>query len=261
MMGRQAETLTPAAILTALREFTEARAALRDQVPGVPQLPIEMAFLRGALAATVESAPVSVQRTAVSTVPTIARPTVPPIAVLEPSKPVRQPESSVSSAAPRVPVEHQSAAKSLPAAKPLPAAQTTSAAPPADADLLNAAQGAWDPFIKLAGQRCGMKVQAALRGVKRLDATGGTLIMQFSHTFSRDLVSQEENRVLVESVWQEVLGRKVGVRCSVAGETAIAATTPTSAAGGAAPDPIAVNDDEVLLRDARKLGAIVKPLI
>ena len=106
-----------------------------------------------------------------------------------------------------------------------------------------------------------MKVQAALRGVKRLDATGGTLIMQFSHTFSRDLVSQEENRVLVESVWQEVLGRKVGVRCSVAGETAIAATTPTSAAGGAAPDPTAVNDDEVLLRDARKLGAIVKPLI
>ena len=64
MMTRQAETLTPAAILTALREFTEARAALRDQVPGVPQLPIEMAFLRGALAATVESAPVSVQRTA-----------------------------------------------------------------------------------------------------------------------------------------------------------------------------------------------------
>ena len=261
MMGRQAETLTPAAILTALREFTEARAALRDQVPGVPQLPIEMAFLRGALAATVESAPVSVQRTAVSTVPTIAPPAVPPIAVPETGKPVRQPESSVSSAAPRVPAEQQSAAQPLPAAKPLPAGQTAPLTPPADADLLSAAQGAWDPFIKLAGQRCGMKVQAALRGVKRLDATGGTLIMQFSHTFSRDLVSQGENRTLVEGVWQEVLGRKVGVRCSVAGETSAAATTQSSSAEGAAPDPIPVNDDEVLLGDARKLGAIVKPLM
>jgi len=241
---------------------------LRDQVPGVPQLPIEMAFLRGALAVPVESAPVSVQRTAAPTPvgptpvgPTIAQPAPPPHSAPETGKPARQPEPSSTSAAPRVPAEQQSAAKPLPATKPPPAAQTAPAAPPADADLLNAAQAAWDPFIKLAGQRCGMKVQAALRGVKRLDAAGGTLVMQFSHTFSRDLVSQGENRTLVESVWQEVLGRKVGVRCSVAGETAIAATTPTSSAGGAAPDPTPVNDDEVLLGDARKLGAIVKPLM
>ncbi len=66
LMTRQAETLTPAAILTALREFTEARAALRDQVPGVPQLPIEMAFLRGALATTAEPAPVTAPRTVAS---------------------------------------------------------------------------------------------------------------------------------------------------------------------------------------------------
>jgi hypothetical protein len=100
-----------------------------------------------------------------------------------------------------------------------------------------------------------------LRGVKRLDAAGGTLTMQFSHTFSRDLVSQSENRLLVEGVWQEVLGRKVGVRCSVAGETAAAATTSPSPAGGATPDPTAVSDDDVLLGDARKLGAIIKPLV
>jgi DNA polymerase-3 subunit gamma/tau len=261
MMGRQAETLTPAVILTALREFTEARAALRDQVPGVPQLPIEMAFLRGALAATVEAAPVMVPRavvpasSAVLTVPTIAQPTAPPRAAPETGKPARQPESSSASAAPHVPAEQQSATR------PLPVVQTAPVTPPADADLLSAAPGAWDPFITLAGQRCGMKVQAALRGVKRLDASGGTLIMQFSHTFSRDLVSQGENRVLVEGVWQEVLGRKVGVRCSVAGETPAAATTQSSPAGGATPDPTPVNDDEVLLGDARKLGAIVKPLM
>ena len=105
-----------------------------------------------------------------------------------------------------------------------------------------------------------MKVQAALRGVKRLDAAGGTLTMQFSHTFSRDLVTQGENRVLVEGVWQEMLGRKVGVRCTVAGETLTAAPASPSPAEGTTPDPPAVNDDDVLLGDARKLGAIVKPL-
>ena len=262
LMARQAETLTPAVILTALREFTEARAALRDQVPGVPQLPIEMAFLRGALAATVESAPVSAQRTAAPapTGPAVAQPAALPNAAPETGKPARQSEPVVSGAAPRVLAEQPATTK------PLPTAQTAPSVPPADADLLSAAQSAWDPFIKLAGQRCGMKVQAALRGVKRLDASGGTLNMQFSHTFSRDLVSQGENRTLVEGVWQEVLGRKVGVRCSVAGETPAAATTPvvTAAAsptGGALPEPIPVNDDEVLLGDARKLGAIVKPLM
>ena len=261
MMVRQAETLTPAAILAALREFTEARAALRDQVPGVPQLPIEMAFLRGALAATGEPALLMTPRTAapaspaVPVGPSVVQPPAPPIAGPETGKPTRQPEPAVAGTAPRGAAEQQTAAKTLPVSQAAPGA------PPADADLLNAAQGAWERFIKLAGQRCGMKVQAALRGVKRLDATGGTLIMQFSHTFSRDLVGQGENRVLVEGVWQEVLGRKVGVRCSVAGEASTTAAAAPSPAGGATSDPPAVSDDDVLLGDARKLGAVVKPLL
>ena len=49
VVARQAEALPPAALLIALREFMDARSALRDQVPGVPQLPIELAFLRAAL--------------------------------------------------------------------------------------------------------------------------------------------------------------------------------------------------------------------
>ena len=255
LMVRQAETLTPAAILGALREFTEARAALRDQVPGVPQLPVEMAFLRSALlAATGEPTLMPVPRIAAPVGPSVVQPPAAANAVPETLKPTRQPEPAVVGTTPRGPLEHQTPAK------PLSVAPAAPGVPPADADLLNAAQGAWERFIKLAGQRCGMKVQAALRGVKRLDATGGTLIMQFSHTFSRDLVSQSDNRVLVEGVWQEVLGRKVGVRCSVAGEGSTSAPAAGAPAeGGAAPDP-AVNDDDVLLGDARKLGAIVKPL-
>ncbi|MDQ1301637.1 MAG: polymerase subunit gamma/tau, partial [Chloroflexota bacterium] len=49
-VSRQAAGWPPAALLQTVKEFTEARAALRDQVPGVPQLPIELAFLRAAAA-------------------------------------------------------------------------------------------------------------------------------------------------------------------------------------------------------------------
>ena len=106
IMARQAETLTPAAILTALREFTEARAALRDQVPGVPQLPIEMAFLRGALASAAEPAPVMVPRAVAPTAilpagPAIAQPAALPHAGPETGKPARQPEPVVSGGAAR----------------------------------------------------------------------------------------------------------------------------------------------------------------
>jgi DNA polymerase-3 subunit gamma/tau len=49
MMTRQARVLSVPFLLNALREFIGIRVLLRDQVPGVPQLPIEMAFLRSVL--------------------------------------------------------------------------------------------------------------------------------------------------------------------------------------------------------------------
>ncbi len=50
-IGKQAERMSMALLLGAVKEWTEARGALRDQVPGVPQLPLELAFLRSAGAA------------------------------------------------------------------------------------------------------------------------------------------------------------------------------------------------------------------
>jgi DNA polymerase-3 subunit gamma/tau len=254
MMARQAEALPPAAILAALREFTDARAALRDQVPGVPQLPIEMAFLRGALA--VSGTPVaSVQPAPTVALPPRVAPSIqpaPPVGTApESARPVRPSEPAPAGTAPRAAAPEQATARPAASSQPTP---------PPDADLLTAAQAGWDRFIKTAGQRCGMKVQAALRGVKQLDATGSILTMQFSHAFSRDLIAQNENRVLVEGVWQEVLGHKVGVRCTLAGEApaaASAASPSTEKVSSAVP---AADDDDVLLNDARKLGAVVKPL-
>lgn len=238
-IARQAETMAPAAILAAVREFAEARTALRDQVPGVPQLPIEMAFLRVALptpapASGAIAQPAPVGRAAPEAGPPVThQPGALPVGVIPPVHSERPPAPGP-------------AALSGAAVAALP-----------DSDLLRVVRDSWDRFIGASGKRCGMKVQAALRSVKQLDVAGGTIVMHFSHTFARELVNQSENRTQVEAVWQEVLGRPVGVRCVLVGEIATPAMPPSEAP---APAAGSVNEDEVLLSDARKLGAIVKPL-
>ncbi len=187
MMARQAETMAPTAILAALREFTEARAALRDQVPGVPQLPIEMAFLRAALPSAGPSLMATPQ-------PALATPVG--LAVPLPhTAPQAAPASSVVSETGR-PATRQEVAPPVEVVQPgigeRPPASKSSSPPVApaltlpDGDLLQAVRDNWDRFISVVGKRCGMKVQAALRSVKQLDVAGGTIIMYFSHTFARE---------------------------------------------------------------------------
>jgi DNA polymerase III subunit gamma/tau len=228
-----AESMAPAAILASVREFIEARGALRDQVPGVPQLPLEIAFLRSALPEAVPS----VQK-AVPAAPA-------PVSVPDPK---RSPKPTPASA----PV----------ASHPKPQLDADRKAPVGGADpvdsaaasLLPAAQAAWDQFLVLAGKQCGMKVQAALRSVRELDAVGETLVLQFGHAFSRDLVVEAENLSQVESLWENLLNRRIPIRCTVAGES-----LPTASAA-AQPAKSKQNDDESLLDSARELGAVVKRL-
>jgi len=261
---RQAELLSPAVLLATLREFADARAALRDQVPGVPQLPVELAFLRAAL-------PPGEQRSAlVAPVPQPTHSTVAPVTVPA-LQPARSPAGPGGVLRPSVPPfsPHPEPAAALTAAdspkpeieggsEPVPeppGAVAPELVPPTDA-LLKAAQEGWEHFLALTGKRCGMKVQAALRSVRQLDVNGRTLVLQFHHAFSRDLVNQAENRSQVEALWEEVLHRKVNVRCALVGE--VAATPP--AAPSKKSGSRAESDDEAFLRNARDLGAVVKRL-
>lgn len=238
MMTRQAQLLSPAVILLALKEFAEARSALRDQVPGVPQLPIEMAFMRAAL----------------SPVEAIGEPAAPAARAGQPATALSAP-ATVAAARPAA-----EAATSRPASGGAPAASVHQAVAPdsvpaSSDDLLRLAQTNWDRFLLSAGKHCGMKVQAALRSVRELDLVGQALVFQFTHAFARDLVNQAENRALVENAWQEILGRRVQVRCVLVGENLAASE---SKAPAAAPPP--VDEDQVLLEDARRRGAIVKQM-
>jgi DNA polymerase III subunit gamma/tau len=249
-MTRQAGQLTPAALLASVREFTDARLALRDQVPGVPQLPIEVAFLRAALACagtTAEPAPAQAATRAAAPAPAqAAAPATTPTARSEPSRPAETPRS-----------EPARAARPASPAEPRPAAaQSRSSRAPGDDEAGGVSQANWEKFLATAGKRGGVKLQAALRAVREMEFTGQTLVMLFSQAFSRDIADQMENRQLIEAAWEEVLGRRIVIRCSMLGEAA----APTSAAAetnSAAPH---VDPDEQLLSDARRRGAIVTNL-
>ncbi len=248
---RQADAFSTPALLSAVREFTEARAALRDQVPGVPQLPIELAFLRAATAGAqpsasgpapaagvVASAPAAVTRSA-------ALP--PPPATAVPEAPSSRSASAPLTSAPPPPG---------PAARPAePSARPVVGALP-DGELRQAVQANWERFLVAAGKRCGMKVQAALRSVKEIDTVGDAILLHFSHTFSRDLVNQADNRSQVETLWEELLKARVQVRCSLVGESAAIQPSPPASQPAIRP----ASDDDAFLNDARGLGAIVRKL-
>jgi len=244
MMARQARVLTVTFLLNALREFIGTRVLLRDQVPGVPQLPVEMAFLRSVLPAAAPVPPsatgaavpaghgLSGQRPAIESAPATA--------------------SRVAQGAPGFPAPSRA-----PEAKPTEDILGEVPVVAAGADMGDLARANWEHFVAMAGKRCGMKVQAALRSVREVGGTGQAIVLQFAHAFSRDLVNEMANRAQVEALWEEILGRRVEVRLAVVGEApATHSASPVAAASTARPQ----DDEESLLSDAEKLGAVIKPI-
>lgn len=248
-MTRQAGQLAPAALLAAVREFTEARGALRDQVPGVPQLPIEVAFLRAALAgagAPAESAPTQAA-------PRTAAPA--PLAAAPMTTPAVRPEAAQPPEAPRT--EPARAARPASPTEPRPAAaQARPSRAPGDEEAGGVSHANWEKFLVTAGKHGGVKLQAALRAVREMEFAGQTLVMLFSQAFSRDIADQMENRQHIEAAWEEVLGRRVVIRCSMLGEAA----APSGAPAAGSPTGTPVDPDEQLLSDARRRGAVVTNL-
>jgi hypothetical protein len=159
---------------------------------------------------------------------------------------------------------------SVPAAAAGPQRPVASA--PGESELRELVQAGWDKFLVLAGKRCGVKVQAALRGVREIEVQGQAIVFLFqpSQGFSRDVVNQQENRVQVENVLAEQLGRHVQIRCALLGDAPAAAgdsgasakpgrkSAPAASAAGDAASP--GEADEALLDDARKRGAVITPL-
>jgi DNA polymerase-3 subunit gamma/tau len=234
-MMRQARVLDPPALLSAIGAFLEARAALRDQVPGVPQLPVELAYLRALPSRSsgeshmVADTPAKVPASGV-------------VSSLRPAKGAVLPQKAETPAESATPPAVAASPVTKPSATGMPS------------DLLERARASWDEFLAQAGKLCGLKLQAALRNVRTLDQNGQLLVLQFSHAFSRDMVNQPEYRPQLEDLWGTILGQPVYLRCALKGETL---ELPTSEQQG---KTAAGDDADPLLRDALSLGAVVRPI-
>jgi len=141
-----------------------------------------------------------------------------------------------------------------------PSNQKASAEPtptaPSDAELLAAVRDNWERILELTKQRASPLIKAALQTVRQLEASGGTLVLQFEHETARGQVDRTENRQKVESLMEEVINRPVHVRCTlVEGKN-----PPTNRPAARPGTDKSGTDDDAFLREARNLGAVIKRL-
>jgi DNA polymerase III subunit gamma/tau len=249
-IGKQAQKVGAAALLAMLKEWTEARGALRDQVPGVPQLPLEMALLRSSIASNPEPPVASAVRATPPERP-VARAEATPAAVrLAPPVTSEVPAQRPQPEPPALQTE-PSRQEDAPRNEPAPAP------PAADAgDELHVRVTAnWDRFMAVAKTQCGFKITAALKNVKEVETEGRVLVLRFpaAHNFSREMVEEPTHKAQVEAAWRQVLGEEVGVRCSLLG------SAPAAQAGGEKQVASRAGGD-ALLEDAKRRGAVVRQL-
>ncbi len=269
-MAKQAQQINTPALLQAVKEWSDARAALRDQVPGAPQLPLELAFLRSA-AASVETpgatgaAPALAAPTPAAPMPAVPAPVAPaPVAPAPDESAAIGGSATVPRPSPVMDAGRQAAAKAAPARAAAPGqagaaeppASEAAQVPPAGGELQAQVAASWPQFLALSRQHCGIKIQAALRNVKELEVSGRTVTLHFApaHGFSRDVINEPANKAKVEDAWRQVLGTEVGIRCTLFG----AAQAPEK--GAEKRGDSKATDEDLLLEEARRRGAIITPL-
>ena len=261
-MAKQAQRMSAATLLAAVKEWTEARGSLRDQVPGVPQLPLELAFLRSAGAAV--AAP------GVTTPPAQeAAPTAPAgrkLAETAPASESKQQERAARSTAAASPAAGAAARQEPAAPTSAPEPGTRSDAPDAAATAPEAAGAAgdlqtrvdanWDRFMAAARTACGVKIHAALKSVKEVAVVGRTLEFHFapSYGFAREMIEEPRVKAQVENTWRQVLGEAVNIRCTLQSSSAPAGK------GGEKRDDPGNSGGDALLEDAKRRGAVVRQL-
>jgi DNA polymerase III subunit gamma/tau len=265
-LAKQAQNLGTAPLLAMLKDWTEARGALRDQVPGVPQLPLEIALLRSCVAASIPASAgpaVMARTTPAERSPAQPAETRPPDA--RPGQTERRTSpSAVTQGTGQRPQNNRPAQQAEPEWRSEPVVQpepeTAAPIPPSsESDALRERVNAnWDRFmVAVKGQPGGVRIAAALKNVKEVEAEGNVLVLRFAsaHDFSREMIDVPAHKAAVEAAWRQILGEEVGIRCSLMRANVAA----TGDAGGGKPERPRAGGD-ALLEDAKRRGAVVRQL-
>lgn len=202
LMQRQAQQLNLATTLYAIKRFSTAVVELKGSYQ--PQLPLELALIEATQGEV--SAPTMLIMPAVP----VAAPITAPLA----SAPTPMAASPVESAvAAGAPVAVVMAPNGEPEAPKEP--------PPLDAAAIKRLNDQWkDHFLPTVRKQFGVRVEAALRGVRDIAIAQDTVAFAFgANDFTREMIAEPETNGKIVALLSKILGRSVKLDCQ-AGERA-----------------------------------------
>lgn len=187
LLQRQAQQLNLPTTLYAIKRFSTASVELKGSYQ--PQLPLELAFIE-AVQGEVTGPAMMVMPAPVMAAPTIAMP-----------------------AASSTPVAATIVAPT-PSAPP-PVTETPKEPPPLDLTAIKRLNDQWkDHFLPAVRKQCGVRVEAALRGVRDIAVSQDTVAFAFgANDFTRAMVAEPETNTKIVAMLSKILGRSVKLDC------------------------------------------------
>jgi DNA polymerase-3 subunit gamma/tau len=212
VIGAQAQNFPRRALLESLRAFSDAAADTRGGWQ--PQLPLELALLESidALYASPQAA--------------------------QPSAPTPVPAATPATPHPRTPPE--------PSSPTLPSPEPDAAA--ADAPSLADVHARWRDILAAIRQQ-DRAVEALLNSGRLYGVEGDAIVYQMPSDTLRDRIEKEENRAIVEGVFQHLFGKPIKFRTKV----------QTAQSGGELPEAEdLLANDSVVAFTVNELGGKIK---
>ncbi len=242
----QAGLMDAAALTAAVRLLNQAGQEMRDAAQ--PQLVLELAWLEAVGRITAPAA-----------APTVSAP------------PTGLPSQAAWQSQPSTPPPPAASAPAASRPQPSPGGD---AKPPAasasvpDQQVVDLLRSRWTSLLQSAEEARGAQLRGALRTLRNVVAQGDDIYFAFEHDLSRQVVERSNNKVVVEGLISQLLGRKVRIHCQVGAQvTGVAAEARPQRAEQserAVADPPPTADDltaDPVVRHAQQaLGAVASKI-
>jgi DNA polymerase-3 subunit gamma/tau len=196
VMQRQAQQLSLPTTLYAIKRFSTATVELKGSYQ--PQLPLELAFI--------ESVQGEVTAPAMMVMPTVQMA----------AAPVAVPNGPPTTAAPApVAATNTAPIQAAPTQAPPPEAAAPKEPPPLDVTAIKRLNDQWkDNFLPTVRKQFGVRVEAALRGVRDIAVSQDTVAFAFgSNDFTREMIAEPETNGKIVAMLSKILGRSVKLDC------------------------------------------------
>lgn len=194
LMQRQAQQLALPTTLYAIKRFSTASVELKGSYQ--PQLPLELAFIE-AVQGEVTAPAMMVMPTA----PMASAPVAATVIAPTTATPIAAPAAATNATPTQV--------------VPPPEAAAPKEPPPLDLTAIKRLNDQWkDNFLPAVRKQFGVRVEAALRGVRDIAVSQDTVAFAFgANDFTREMIAEPETNGKIVAMLSKILGRSVKLDC------------------------------------------------